>query len=153
MRPKKGEYVKFTDRFLANNNISWASLLKDKELEVMNLKIKTMVPCKIYTIFLMDHSTNRMYPISVNETGHYVDDNTLNVANEIVFEYYHDSENGSMSFSAPMGPSQPTSTSQAPRKRLTVDDTNTTCSLCGAPALDLMFSVECTNPNCDNYKD
>jgi hypothetical protein len=156
MRPAQGDAVKFTDRFLANSPHNWTSALKDTELLVARLKLR-MVPFRIYTVFLMVN--NMMYKVDVNETGHFVDSNN-NVSNDIVFELFYNSANASVTVGAPLNPQPvniptpawvPNAPAQ-PVRPVTNDEANSICPRCGAPAVDLIFSVKCSNPNCVNYR-
>jgi hypothetical protein len=155
MRPAQGDAVKLTDRFLSNSSLNWTAALKDVELLVTRLKLKTMHPFKIYTIFIL--ANNMLHKIDVNETGHFVDNNT-NVSNDIVFEPFHNAAGGSISIGTPLGskpvspPAWVPSAPAQPSKPATKDEANAICPMCGAPAIDLIFSVKCTNPSCSNYK-
>jgi hypothetical protein len=157
MRPAQGDAVKFTDRFLNNSPLNWTSALKDTELLVARIKISTMAPFKVFTVFLMVN--NMMYKVDVNETGHFVDANK-NIGNDIVFEPFHNPANASVTVGTPLNPQPVSVPSPAwapnapaqPSKPVTEDEANATCPKCGAPAVDLIFSVKCTNPGCSNYR-
>lgn len=166
MRPVVGDLVKFTDRFSNSSTLNWTGALKDLELEVMNVKLKTMVPFKIYTIFIM--SNGMLHKIDINETGQYTDGSN-NVGNDIVFEYFV-ANNTVFSIPATGAPAQSNPQPQAqtgsfdpsqhfnfdppatvPSKPATADETNSICPLCGSPAIDLIFNTKCTNPSCSNH--
>jgi len=156
MKPTKGDAVKFTDRFIGNSTVPWTSALKDTELLVVNLTIKTMVPFKIYTIYLMVNKM--MYKININETGHFI--NNTGLSGAIVFEPFQNPTHTSASVGVPLNP-QPVPVSTPawapsappqPSAPVSADEVNCTCPQCGAGAIDLLFSVKCTNPSCVNYK-
>ena len=156
MRPAQGDSVKFTDNFINNSPLSWAPALKDTELLVAKVKLATMFPNKIFTIFIMVN--NMMYKVSVNETGHFVSGSGV-VGNQIVFEPFHSGYDADEYLvdglnSQTTGSSVPAWVPNAPgqhSKPATADEANATCLQCGAPAIDLIFSVKCTNPDCRNY--
>jgi hypothetical protein len=157
MKPAQGDAVKFTDRFLNSSPLNWTSALKDTELLVARLKMKTMAPRKVFTVFLMVN--NMMYKVDINETGHFVN-STNQATNDIVFEPFHNPKNASISVSAPLDPQQvpvsapawsPNAPAQ-PSAPVTEDEASSTCPICGAPALDMIVRVKCTNPDCKNYR-
>lgn len=150
MRPAQGDSVKFTDNFINNSPLSWAPALKDTELLVAKVKLATMFPNKIFTIFIM---VNRMmYKVSVNETGHFVSGSGV-VGNQIVFEPFRSGYDSDEYVFTPQveTPTWTPNTSIKPSRPATADEANTTCPQCGAPAVDLVFSVKCTNSSCRNY--
>lgn len=156
MKPSQGDAVKFTDRFLTNSTLPWTSALKDIELLVARLKIKTLSPFKIYTVYLMVN--NMMYKVEINDTGQFVDGTTS--TNWIVFEPFHDPANASVTAGAPLDPQQvpvstPAWTPNAPAQPFnpaTEEEANTNCPECGSPAIDMLFRVKCVNSNCKNYR-
>jgi len=156
MRPAQGDAVKFTDRFLNNSPHSWTSALRDVELLVTKLKLR-FAPQKVYTVFLMVNSN--MYKIDVDENGFFVD-SFNSVTNHDVFEPFYNSANASYTVGVPLTPQPvsvptpswvPNSPAQ-PVRPVTADEANSSCPMCGSPAVDLIFSVKCTNSNCRNYK-
>ena len=157
MRPAQGDSVKFTDRFLSNSIYNWTSALKDVELLVAKLSL-SLIPRKTYTVFFMVN--NMMYKIAVSETGHFVDPITGSVSNDIVFEPFQNSANFSVTSGAPLSP-QPVSiptpawvpnAPTQPSRPVTREEANSTSPRCGAPAVDLIFSVKCTNSDCSNHR-
>lgn len=157
MKPMQGDAVKFTDRFLGNSPEPWTSALKDVELLVARLKIKTLMPIKIYTVYLMVN--NMMYKINISQTGHFVNSNGT-ASNDIVFEPFTNPANASVTIGAPLNP-QPVSVPtpawvpSAPAHTsppVSEDEVNTVCPECGSGAVDLCFRVKCVNPNCKNYR-
>jgi hypothetical protein len=155
MRPQQGDSVKLTDHFLNKAVMSWVPALRDVELLVTKLKLR-FTPFKIYTIYFMVN--NMMNKLDVNEHGYFVDSSN-NATSVMVFEPYYDT----VSISSPGMPLiprpvnvptpawVPTAPAQ-PSRPVTTDEANTSCPQCGSPAIDLIFSVKCTNPDCRNYK-
>lgn len=154
MKPAQGDSVKFTDRFLANSPYPWTAALKDVELLVTKLTLR-FAPFKVYTIFFM--AGNMMYKIDINETGQLVDNNN-NPNIYDVFELFYSSASASFTVGAPLNPQHmpipawvPNAPAQ-PSRPVSEDEANANCPMCGAPAVDLIFSVKCTNPDCKNYR-
>jgi len=144
MRPQKGDFVKFTDRFLNNSSEPWVSSLKNVKLHVVKLKLKTISPFKIYTFFIM--ANNMLYKVDTNETGHFVEKGG-SISNDMVFELFQDVSSSVNPIHA-WAPHAPVVSSSPATK----EEANSTCLQCGSPAIDLLFSMKCTNSSCKNYK-
>lgn len=153
MKPAPGDIVKFTNRFINNSPLIWVPALKDIELEVIKVKLISLFP-KVFTTFIMVNKV--MYKVNINETGHFVD-TSGNVGNDIVFEFAEEDEEEELTpvnnnlNPTPLPTWIPNISANKPSKPATKDEANAICPQCGAPAVDLLFSIKCTNPSCSNY--
>lgn len=151
MKPSQGDTVRLTDNFLLSNP-SWNSL-RGADLFVWKLKLR-FAPFKLYTIIFKVANSNALHQLNVDDSGYYVDDFD-NVQNYMVFGTIHTSQQG-FCFDPPEDSDEEDFEDKAeagftPSRHATVDEANSICVICGSPAVDLVFSNKCTNPNCKNY--
>lgn len=133
MLRKKDEVVKFTKGMLSNAPFDWVAPLKDKPLKIVSCKLSKICSFAIYKVSFFDG--NRLLFLDMSADGKLV--NNGNIYEDEVFEDY---------FS---GDLQDEPEAYTP---LVLEETNSKCPICGSPALDLIFSVKCTNKGCRNYK-
>ena len=157
MRPSVGDYVKLTSRFVNDNVVNWSSALNGTRIHVRKLKLSKLTPFSVFTVYFV--ASGVLYTVDINRTGHFVDPNN-NTTGSIVFEpdeeegEFDEEEDEEEEEEQELG-SVPAWVPNAPSSRpkpLEESETNCNCPLCGAPALDLAFLVQCTNSSCSNYR-
>lgn len=150
MLPKQGDLVHFTDAFLNDRTSpTWICAYKGVDLDVMSVKLQTMVPMAIYVVYVIVNG--RMNSIRIDRMGRYVDDYGDN-QHSIVFE---DAIGGNIvaSAPAPVNPAPRAVPTPAwvpdappqPKKEPNEDDR---CRACGA--MGKVAGMCCTCPNCGN---
>ncbi len=132
MLPRKDDIVRFTKNILSNTPFYWMEKLKDKQFKVLSCKLSQINSIPIYKIAFLDGG--RLLFLDLNIDGKLV--NNGSVGCDEVFEYCINEVSDINDVSAP----------------IVLEEANSKCPICGKPALDLIFSVRCTNSGCRNYK-
>lgn len=152
MNVKVGSKVKLTDEFVNSCQLTWVQPLKNVEITILRIRLESMHPVTTYKVYFKT-AGGMLHNLPINKTGHYVDGNSIG---DLVFDPIGKDEEGEEEKSGPGSACQgapawvPNSTPPQ-RKPLTGSECNCKCPHCGAPALDMAFMVECTNPGCPNY--
>jgi len=138
MRPQKGDSVKLTNEFVNMTSIKWVPALKGLKLSVVKLELKALTGNEIYKVFFVTPG-NTMYSLNINKFGNRVTDTGLDTET-IVFENY----DADFNFDEP--------TPVMSKGPINLEDYNSVCTKCGHRAVDLLFKVVCSNPQCKDYK-
>ena len=142
MLPQVGDNVKFTDEFIKNVPQAWTSALKDVELEVLGIKLDSLLPHPRYTVTVIGQGTINV--VSAKQDGTY-DPHPNSSPNPMVFDAVEfeelDDEEFDLSYPTYEGP-QPLQLE--PKKE--VDDDR--CNKCGTMGKSMGLSCVC--PNCGN---
>ena len=86
MLPTKGDSLKFTDNFINNSPVHWTAPFHNVELDVIDVKLVTMIPQAAYfAYFMVNGLLNR---IKVDAAGAFIDGTNRVHRHLIVFEDY-----------------------------------------------------------------
>ena len=147
MFPHIGDVVLVTANFINNygNSQTWAASMKNIEIDVLNVKLDTMIPFTKYSVMFMIGLM--LHKVSVDKNGYYID-NYGSVTTTYVFE---DAYQGSSSMGVSMAhypddddaSDDALSYAAASTKKVCEDDR---CKSCGT--MGEVKGLCCTCPQC-----
>jgi hypothetical protein len=147
MFPSKGDIVKFTDDMLINSPYNWTGALKGVDLDVVNVKLETMMPQAIYSVFFMVNGF--MNKIRVIITGELIDDSG-SIHHVIVFKDAFASN--TIGYApvphAPRAISAPAWMPGTPPQPKIGPSEDDRCKKCGT--MGVVMGMCCTCPSCGN---
>jgi hypothetical protein len=147
MFPSKGDSIKFTDNFLDNSPLYWTAPYRDVELEVVKVKLLTMVPRATYRVnFLVN---GMMLRVNIDRQGHYVNAAGRPIFALTVFEPYSGKKNAlSLSSHKAVAVPAPAWAPHSPPQPKSAPSEDDRCKKCGT--MGDVKGMCCTCPSCGN---